>query len=58
MASLGNQGRRRGAAENDKDSDGEEDESADQLNQLFHEFGEVCSIVAHLFSFMDRFVFE
>ena len=58
MASLGNQGRRRGAAENDKDSDGDEDESAEQLNQLVQEFGEVCSIVAQLFSFMDRFVFE
>ena len=45
MAGLGNEGRRRGAASNDKDSDGEEDECSEQINQVRHEFAAVCSVV-------------
>ena len=56
---MGNDGRRRaGAANNEEDSDGDEDEGSEQINQVLHEFAAVRSVVDKLFSFMQKFVFD
>lgn len=59
MAGAGTGGQRRtGAANNDEDSDGDADEGSEQINAVLHEFAAVRSVVAKLFSFMNKFVFE